>query len=118
MVDKISKLDAVVAGDDEPIRVATVTFGYKNGELIRKMKERGALIGAGSFNLVPEKDDYLNQIIKDEAEKLKQPVCAFVTFTRQEAYERCEEYLFKLDRAGNYNSTYEPLEIYGEETNI
>jgi hypothetical protein len=46
------------------IKVASVTFGYKNGELIRTLKQRGTLIGAGSFHLVPEKDDLLNTIVK------------------------------------------------------
>lgn len=68
---------------------------------------------------MPEKDDLLNTIIKKDKDKLKWPVCAFVTFTEQEAYERCEEYYFKYNRTdGSYNTKYEKLEFLEEETQI
>lgn len=40
------------------------------------------------------------EIINTITEKIKDittPVCAFITFTTQEAYERCGKYLFKHD---------------------
>ena len=80
---------------DTKIEVATIAFGYKNGDLIRCLKQRGYLIGAGYFDKVPEQDDKLNQIVKQDKALLKQPVCAFITFNSQEAFERCQKYLFK-----------------------
>jgi len=45
---RVDKLDSVVDSSEKtPIKVASVTFGYKNGELIRTLKQRGALIGSG-----------------------------------------------------------------------
>lgn len=103
-------------GKKVPIKVATITFGYKNGDLIRELKARGALIGQGAFEKVPEKDALLNQILKDDADQLKQPVCAFVTFTEQEAYERCENYFFKYNLTdGSYNHSYKPWNFLEEE---
>ena len=67
--------------EDHHVEVASITFGYKNGDLIRALKERGALIGSGAFHKVPDKDDLLNSIIEQDIDKLKQPVWAFVTFT-------------------------------------
>lgn len=115
--EKLGQLDSVIDAD-QPIKVASITFGYKNGELIRTLRARGALIGSGQFHMVAEQDAQLNQIIKEDSENLKQPVCAFVTFTHQEAYERCEEYLFKHDNTGARNHNYNALELFEEETKI
>ena len=117
---EIKKLDSVLGeeeGRETKIEVASITYGYKNGDLIRAMKERGALIGSGAFHKVPEKDDLLNTIIENDIEKLKQPVYAFVTFTEQEAYERCEGTFFKeLRGGGGPNKDYEPLMLLEEAT--
>jgi len=48
-------------------------------------------------------------------EKLRTPVCAFITFNHQEAFERCEEHLFKRDMLGNNNERYDPFVFLGEE---
>jgi len=40
--------------------VATCFFGFKNGELIRKLEKRGKIIGLGKFNKVEEQDRELN----------------------------------------------------------
>lgn len=105
-----AKEDADDINDDAEIerrmKVASITFGYKNGDLIRQLKVRGSLIGAGKYHLVHEVDKNLNNLISEDIKKLKQPVCAFITFTEQDAYERCQKYLFKFDGNGAYNSRY------------
>lgn len=80
MEDKVSALPPVTT-DDAEIKVASITFGYKNGDLIRQLKKRGALIGAGEFAKVTEIDAALNQMVREDRADLQQPVCAFVTFT-------------------------------------
>lgn len=127
MEAQVGQLDGVLDHDGVdnrtnkkiPIKVATINFGFKNGDLIRELRNRGGHIGQGAFELVPEKDALLNQILKDDADKLIQPVCAFVTFTEQEAYERCENYLFKYKLTdGSYNTDYTELNFMDEATQI
>jgi hypothetical protein len=44
------------------------------------LKVRGALIANAQFHKIPKEDEKINNIIKNDIEKLKTPVCAFVTF--------------------------------------
>jgi len=48
-------------------------------------------------------DSQIIENIKDKMKDITTPVCAFVTFTTQEAFERCSKYLFKYDDIGNIN---------------
>lgn len=80
---------------EDACQIATITFGYKNGELIRALQKRGLLIGYGQFHKVREVDDLINDIIRDSKEQLQQPVCAFVTFNSYHAHKVCEDRLFK-----------------------
>lgn len=44
---KVNELDAVFdSAAHDKLKVAAVTFGYKNGNLIRALKARGALIAS------------------------------------------------------------------------
>lgn len=65
-----------------------------------------------------EKTDLLLQECSDEQheiEHLCQPVRAYITFERVEAYERCEKHLFKYQVLnGKKNPEYETLELFGE----
>lgn len=62
------------------IRISAVTFGYRNGALIRALKTRGALVAGAQFHKVSQEDAKINNIIKHDFEKLREPVCAFITF--------------------------------------
>lgn len=48
-------------------------------------------------------DAKLNALLNDNKEKLDRPVCAFVTFTTQEAKERAMKYYCKLNENGTPN---------------
>jgi hypothetical protein len=48
-----------------------VTFGYKNGNLIRALKTRGALIATAQFHKVAKEDEKINHIINSDHEKLR-----------------------------------------------
>ena len=56
-------------------------------------------------------DDQINQIIEQKIDKISTPVRAFVTFTSQEAEERCENFLFSKTRSGDPNEDLRPLNI-------
>ena len=54
---QVANLDSVLShtntkGKKKEIKVASINFGFKNGELIRALKQRGANIGAGAFEKV------------------------------------------------------------------
>jgi ribosomal protein L23 len=41
------------------------------------------------------------------------PSCAYITFTTQEAKERCEKYLFIVDSNGHKNKVREKISVLG-----
>jgi len=63
-------------------------------------------------------DDKLKELIKNNYKKITTPVCAFITFTTQEAYERCNRYLFKIDEIGRKNPDYKKVEIMTQKLDI
>jgi len=101
-------------GNDYECKVALMKFGYRNGELIRKMKVRGALIGTGKFAKVEEMDDQLNALIQEDYEKIQTPCAAFITFTHQEALERSANELFTKQIDGDKNPEKVSFELLGE----
>jgi hypothetical protein len=50
--------------------------------------------------------------------KITRPVCAFVTFTTQEAYERCNKYLFEFNEVGQKNEDHTKAIILGQPTAV
>ena len=81
MEDKVNELESVFdSAAHEKLKVASVNFGYKNGSLIRALRVRGNLIATAQFHKVAKEDEKINHIINSDHEKLKQPVCAFITF--------------------------------------
>ena len=90
--------------DKTKIKVADVRIGYHNRELIKKLTERGSLITENADKVeVVEKDQQIRELIKENSEKMAIPVCAFITFTSQEAKERCVHYCFEYDAEGYVN---------------
>ena len=45
-------------------------------------------------------------------------MCAFITFTTQEAFERCRKYLFWRDEKGKRNKDHDALWLFDEETKM
>ena len=85
---------------DDPIEVAAISFGMRNGVVIRELMNRGRLYANGKYALVEEKDRWLDRWIKRhrKEEALSTPVMAFVTFATQEGYERCAKRLFAAEQ--------------------
>jgi len=91
--------------EDDPIEVAAISFGMKNGVVIKELIKRGALYANGRYDLVAEMDELLEKWIRrgKKQDELSIPVCAFVTFATQEGYERCAKRVFTAaqKRRGN-----------------
>lgn len=68
--------------------MANIAFAYENYEVINKLKERGAAITALDKTLMEEKDKELVEMItnEDNFKRYSVPVCAFVTFESDNAY--------------------------------
>lgn len=68
-----------------------MTYGYKNGELIKMLKQRGLLIGNNKPHKKLEKQ-IMEYVVKN-FERISTPVKAFITFRTQEGFERCCKYI-------------------------
>lgn len=86
---------------DEQIKVACISFGFRNMEIINFLITRGTALANGKLKLVRQWDETINKQISYKREVLQQPVVAFVTFQTQEGFERCEKHLFKESRHGD-----------------
>ena len=73
------------------VEVACINFAFDNGEIIEMLRERGKIATKGKFKLLQDIEDKIINNMKNKSnyKKYKRPVMAFVTFTRQEAAERC-----------------------------
>ena len=89
------------------IKVAQIRFAYKNGSIINLLKKRGKLIGSDAdFEKIEECDLMINENMEKNKEGLQTPICAFVTFTTQEAKERALKYLSKKNENGTDNGDF------------
>ena len=105
--------------EEKEIAVADVRFGYKNRRLINMMLKRGAQLGADKpKEQVNDTDEQINALINDHGDKLQIPVCAFVTFTTQEAKERAMKYFCKFNEDGTDNLDYEAFSSSGFELKV
>jgi hypothetical protein len=83
---KLNQLPKI--NEDVEIRVANISFGFDNPELIQLLQERGALIAKGKFSKVPAINEKIDTIAKEKKAQLIRPVAAFITFERQEGRDR------------------------------
>ena len=76
------------------MEIACIHFAYDNREVIELLKQRGVITTKGDFKLLQNIEKKIIDKLKDKDKYLKfrRPVMAFVTFTRQEAAERCLKY--------------------------
>ena len=98
------------------VEIACIFFAYDNGEVIEMLRKRGQITTTGKFNLLKEIEDEIITKLKDKQnyKKYKRPVMAFVTFTRQEAAERClKNYATKQNFLRQVKFQKEKLEIFG-----
>ena len=72
--------------------ISSVTLGYANSKLLKLLMLRGKAIQNNDQTTVEKREKQINKLVKSDIEKMKRPVVAFVTFTRQESMERCLKY--------------------------
>lgn len=68
--------------EDVEIRIANITFGFNNQELLALLNERGALIAKGRLDKVPKINDKIDELAKKNKAEYIRPVAAFITFER------------------------------------
>jgi hypothetical protein len=56
--------------EDVEIRIANVTFGFANQELLSILKHRGSLIAKGKFEKVPPLNEKIDKLSKEKRDEL------------------------------------------------
>jgi len=95
-----------------------MSFGYKNGKLIKLLQIRGTLIANGRFKDLGGVDNAISKILKSESSTITTPVTAFITWETQEGYERCNNYLFQRTTNGLKNKQKQTFTVFGFEPRI
>lgn len=62
-----------------------MVFAFKNGPVIKKLKERGKLISGGKVEAVEQIEEDLNSIVSNSYDKITAPTYAYITFNTYEA---------------------------------
>ena len=91
---QVKELDkALPNGENEKIEIANISFGFANRAILKKLMKRGTALKAANFNFTSIIQGEIQDIIKYDFESgnsFERPTVAFVTFTNQEAMERCK----------------------------
>jgi hypothetical protein len=82
------------------------------------LDKRGDFLGVGKFKEAAEIDKKILKYLKDNMDRVTTPVSAFVTFTTQEAQERCNKYLFAETELGYSNADQVDINILGQPAQI
>lgn len=77
---KLNRCPKVI--EDVEIRVANITFGFCNQELLAILTERGKLVSAGKFEKVPPLNEKIDELSKTKKAEYIRPAAAFITFER------------------------------------
>lgn len=104
MSEKLNALPKI--NEDIPIRIANITFGFDNAEMLDLLTQRGSLITAGKLEKLPPLNEKIDQICKDKKTEIIRPVAAFITFEHQEGKDRALMYF-----SGKNNSEGESTDI-------
>jgi hypothetical protein len=72
------------------------------------LKERGSKLASAADDVeVIGVDNKISTLIRSEGAAISKPICAFITFTNQEAKERALKYLTEKTSEGLKNEDYE-----------
>ena len=77
---------------DCEIKIANITFGFDNAEMLSLLTERGSLIASGKLEKVPPINDKIEEKSKANKTEWIRPVAAFITFDKQEGKDRALKY--------------------------
>lgn len=75
------------------ISIANITFGFDNPKLLNELVARGSIITSGKLEKLPDSNEKIQALCKDEKTELIRPVAAFITFDDQEGKNRALKYL-------------------------
>jgi len=78
--------------EDIDIKIAKISFGFNNKELLSLLTERGSIITSGELEKIPKVNLKIDDLIKEKRTELIRPVAAFITFERQEGKDRATKY--------------------------
>ena len=78
--------------EDIDIKIAKISFGFDNKELLSLLTQRGSIITSGELEKIPAVNKKIDDLIKDKRTELIRPVAAFITFERQEGKDRATKY--------------------------
>ena len=68
--------------EDCEVRIANITFGFANQDLIGILRKRGGYCAEGKFEKVPELNKEIEKMCQDNFDDFTRPVAAFLTFER------------------------------------
>jgi hypothetical protein len=63
------------------VEIATIHFGYRNGKVIKMLKERGMMLQRGQLEGIPKLEIEINRYLIFNKDQVKSPCTAFITFT-------------------------------------
>ena len=58
-----------------------MSFGYRNGKILRLLEKRGKFLGNGKFKEAQDLDKDIIECLDKNMTEITTPVCAFITFT-------------------------------------
>lgn len=116
--EHVNSLDQRLDKHVGDVKIACVSFGYKNGDLIRLLYHRGTAITNAKFDKMTDAEKKIEDMIKEKQAHLEVPVNAFITFETQEGYDRCEFNLFHNDRHGKKNPNKKDTKILGHTCKV
>jgi len=82
---------------DAEVDIGCISFAYDNKKMLELLAERGKYVTQQNSKKIKEIEDIIQIKLETHFEEYTRPVTAFVTFTTQEAFERCV-YEFKTSK--------------------
>ena len=74
------------------IKVAVTTFAYKNGSMIKALRERGERIKSNDWKGIDKADKKINKLKQIELEQLTTPCSVFMSFETEEGINRALQF--------------------------
>ena len=93
---KIKKAKKHVCGgvkEECVVCITDIQFAFKNYKMIQTLKTRGSAITALDFEQMKICDEEVKTLIENEYDDLIEPVCAFITFEKDDGVNEALNYM-------------------------
>jgi len=80
-----------VINEDKDLKIANINFAYNNSKIIALLIKRGNLIIAGKYSQIKDVNKEIQHILDTERYDVTRPVAAYISFEKQEGYERAQK---------------------------